>query len=60
MRIDESCINHNAEQLVKDAVDELYDLTEADGGIDHMRIAILGEIRGICAMAERMKEVLEA
>lgn len=60
MRINEECINHNVARLVGELVEELYDFTAADEGSDHLRIAVLGEIRGICQMAQTMKEVLEA
>lgn len=60
MKIDEECINHNVALLVGDLIGELYDFTNADEGSDHLRIAVLGEIRGICQMADAMKEVLKA
>ena len=59
MKIDESCINHNVAQLVGEIVENLYEFTNADEDSDHARIAMLGEIRGICQMADAMKEVLK-
>ena len=58
MKIDESCINHNALRLIGEMVSELYEFTDADENMERMRIATLGEIRGICQMADVMKEVL--
>ena len=58
MKIDESCINHNAVRLIGEMVSELYEFTDQDASMENMRIATLGEIRGICQMADVMKEVL--
>ena len=60
VKIDESCINHNAVRLIGEMVSELYELTDQDASMDNMRIATLGEIRGICQMADAMKEVMKA
>lgn len=60
MKIDESCINHNALRLIGEMVTELYEFTDSDASMENMRIATLGEIRGICQMAAAMKEVLKA
>lgn len=60
MKIDESCINHNAVRLIGELVSELYEFTDADDSMERMRVATLGEIRGICQMADAMKEVLKA
>lgn len=60
MKIDESCINHNAVRLIGEMISELYEFTDKDENMENMRIATLGEIRGICQMAEFMKEVLKA
>ncbi len=60
MKIDESCINHNAVRLVGKMVSELYEFTDQDESMENMRIATLGEIRGICQMADAMKEVLRS
>lgn len=59
MKIDEGCINHNAVRLIGEMVSELYEFTDDDGDLEHTRIATLGEIRGICQMADAMKEVLK-
>ncbi len=60
MKIDESCINHNAMRLISDMVSELYEFCDADDNMERLRIATLGEIRGICQMAAEMKKVLKA
>lgn len=59
MKIDETSINHNVVLLVGEIVEDLYDPIYTDDNMDHMRIAMLGEIRGICQMADAMKEVLK-
>ena len=41
-------------------VSELYEFTDQDESMENMRIATLGEIRGICRMADVMKEALRA
>lgn len=60
MKIDESCINHNALRLIGEMVSELYEFTDQDESMENMRIATLGEIRGICQMADVMKEALRS
>lgn len=60
MKIDESCINNNALRLIGEMVSGLYEFTDQDASMENMRIATLGEIRGICQMADAMKEVLKA
>ena len=59
MKIDESCINYNAMRLISDMVSELYEFCDADDNMERMRIATLGEIRGICQMADEMKKALK-
>lgn len=59
MKIDESCINHNAVRLIREMASELYEFTDSDANMENMRIATLGEIRGICQMADAMKEALK-
>ena len=60
MKIDESCINHNAVRLIGEMVSELYEFTDDGTNFDNMRLAALGEIHGICQMASVMKEVLNS
>ena len=60
MKITEECVDYNAVRLIGEMVSELYDFTDANDNMEHMRIATLGEIRGICQMADAMKEVLKA
>lgn len=58
MKIDENTINHNAVRLIDDIVTDFVDnnVTECDDG--HRTITI-GYIKGICDMANAMKEVLK-
>ena len=60
MKIDESCINHNALRMISESVSELYDYTDSKEEFDNIRLAVLGEIRGICTLAETLKEVLRS
>lgn len=59
MKIDYSNIDYNALRLIGEMVSELYEFTDSDANMENMRIATLGEIRGICQMAATMKEVLK-
>ena len=47
-------------RLIGEMVSELYEFTGKDESMENMRIATLGEIRGICQMADVMKEVLRS
>ena len=60
MKIDEGCINHNALRLIDEIIDSPYEYSEENPDSDHMRLLVLGEIRGIIQMADAMKEVLKA
>lgn len=60
MKITEECVDYNAVRLIGEMVSELYEFTGADSNAERVRIATLGEIRGICQMADAMKEVLKA
>ena len=60
MRINEECIDHNVARLTKELLDSLYECLDGDEEMDRLRVATLGEIRGICTFAEVMKEVLQA
>lgn len=60
MKIDESSIDYNVVRLVKALVDSVYECSDSNDDMDHIRLATLGEIKGICTMAETMKEVLKA
>lgn len=59
MKIDEACINHNVVRLVDEMTATLYDFVEPGGEMDYLRVATLGEIRGICDLANALKEVLK-
>lgn len=58
MMIDENTINHNAVRLIDDIVTDFVDnnVTECDDGYKTITI---GYIKGICDMANAMKEVLK-
>lgn len=60
MKIDEACINHNVVRLVDEMTSELYEFTEKSDNMDNMRVATLGEIRGMCQLANALKDVLRA
>ena len=60
MKIDYSNIDYNAVRLIGEMVSELYEFTDQGASMENMRIATLGEIRGICQMANTMKEVLRS
>ena len=60
MRITEECINHNVDRLVSELAGTIYDCSDADESMDHIRITTLGEIKGICEFAKVMKEVLRS
>lgn len=59
MKIDESGINHNAVRLIDDIVTDFVDnnLVECDSSYKEITI---GYIKGICDMANAMKEVLKS
>lgn len=59
MKIDESVINHNAVRLIDDIVTDFVDnnLVECDSNYKEITI---GYIKGICDMANAMKEVLKS
>ena len=58
-KIDESCINHNVDRLIKDVIQGFWDCLDSTDDQDHFRIALLGTIDGIRMMADAMKEVLK-
>lgn len=65
MKIDESCINHNAVRLIDDIVDDPYYLCQCgdDKSVEqNLRIALMtiGEVTGVLMMANAMKEVLKS
>ena len=59
MKIDEACINHNVVRQVDEITSSLYEYAGETSSDDHTRIAMLGEIRGICDLANALKEVLK-
>ena len=60
MRINQENINYNVQRMVSDIVETLYDYSDDTGDFDNLRIATLGEIKGICEFAKCMEEVLKA
>ena len=60
MKIDESCINHNALRIINDIVAYPYEYGEQNEDADHCRLLTIGAVRGVLDMAEAMKEVLKA
>lgn len=58
MKIDENTINHNAVRLIDDIVTDFANknVTECD---DAYKTITIGYIKGICDMANAMKEVLK-
>lgn len=65
MKIDESCINHNALRIINEIVSDPYFLCHSDGkepDEQNFRVALMtiGEISGVLEMAKTMKEVLKA
>lgn len=60
MRINQENINYNVRRMVEDLVEQLYDYSDDTGDSDNLRIATLGEIKGICEFAKCMEEVLKA
>lgn len=59
MKIDESCINHNALRIINDIVGAPFEYSDQDETADHSRLITIGAIRGVLDMAEAMKEVLK-
>lgn len=55
MRITADCIDHNVSCLVNDLTASIYELDS-----DQEKDILLGEIRGICDLADVLKEVLKA
>lgn len=65
IKIDESCINHNAVRLIEELTSNAYAFCDAskDGEESENRnymIMTLGNITGVLDMARAMKEALKA
>lgn len=60
MKIDEATINHNAVRLIAELTEVNYELIDEKKSQEEREFALmtLGEISGICAMADALKEVL--
>ena len=60
MKLNEECINHNAVRIIKDLVENRYDMiTDATAEERGFLLMTLGEIAGIIEMADAIKEVLK-
>ena len=60
MKIDTESINHNAVRIIKDLVENRYDMImEATAEERGYLLMTIGEIAGIIEMANAMKEVLK-
>ena len=61
MKIDESCINHNAVRLIDELTDGSWDVLDSAHPENERGIMLMtiGEVRGVLMMAEAMKEVLK-
>lgn len=59
MQISKKNIDYNVRRMVSELVDSLYDFTDDSKDFDNIRVATLGEIRGICEFAKCMEEVLK-
>ena len=59
MKIDENAINHNAVMLIDDIVTDFVDNNLVECNSNYKEITI-GYIKGICDMANAMKEVLKS
>ena len=61
MKIGYENINHNAVRLIKDLLESRYNLIEVDKQNQERGYLLmtLGEIAGVCAFAEALKEVLK-
>lgn len=65
MKIDESCINHNAIRIINDILVDPYAWCYADESKEkkeeahNCMLMAMGEINGVLSMAKAMKEVLK-
>lgn len=62
MKIDEAAINHNAARIIRALVKTSYEVIEQEGDKIEREYVLMtiGEIAGVCEMAEALKEVLKA
>lgn len=60
MKIDEGCINHNAVRLIEEYVGEwIWDTDIESEAKQPNALLTLAVIKGICDMADTMKQVLK-
>ena len=60
MKIDESCINHNAVNIINDLVSDCYSLIDCK--MDEERgfyLMTIGEIKGVIDLANELKKSVE-
>ena len=57
MKLDEATINSTALRMIKEIVDSMVDC--CDERVDRESTVAVAEIRGICFLADELKEVLE-
>ena len=58
MKIDEATINSTALRLIKNVSEDFYDFISRED-CDKWGLVTLAEIKGICMLADELKEVLE-
>lgn len=58
MKIDESCLNHNALRLITELTSVAFDDMRTENKEVTMAI-LMGEIAGICDITRELKEVLK-
>ena len=61
MKVDEATINHNAVRIITDLTEENWDMIDGERKDEERGYFLmnLGEIRGVCLMAQALKEVLK-
>lgn len=61
MKIDESCINHNALNLINDLVIDSYSMIDCDKDEERgFSLMTIGEIKGVIDLANELKKALRA
>jgi hypothetical protein len=60
MKITTDNIDYNATRLIDQEVDCPYEYSKQSDDNDHVRLLMIGYIRGVLDMAKTMKEVLKA
>lgn len=61
MKIDESCIDHNAINLINDLVFDSYSMIDCETAEERgFYLMTIGEIKGVINLAEELKKALRA